>query len=88
MFRSTAGVKTDDFQAAFEFFDTGSRCENIKCYDGQNNKKSKSYPQDVKTEKKAKVLATDTFSMYLSWLRNGFIARMLSWLFDIPKSIL
>ena len=66
MFRSTAGLETDDFQAAFEFFDTGPRCENIKFYDGQNNKKSKSYPQDVKPEKKAKLLATDQFSMYLS----------------------
>ena len=24
--------------------------------------------------------------MYLSWLRNGFTTRMLSWLLDIPKS--
>ena len=51
MFRSTVGLETDDFQAAFEFFDTGPRCENIKFYDGQNNKKSNSYPQDVKPEK-------------------------------------
>ena len=86
IFKSTTGIKADDFQAAFEFFDTGSHCENIKFYDGQNNKKSKSYPQDVKAGKKAKLPEISQFFMYLKWLRNGFTTRMLSWLFDIPKS--
>ena len=36
------------FRLFFEFLDTGPRCENIKFYDGHNNKKPKSYPQDVK----------------------------------------
>ena len=31
-------------------------------------------------------LAIDQFFMYLSWLKNGSTTRMLSWLFDIPKS--
>ena len=48
MFKSTTGLKTDDFEAVFEFPDTVPRCENIKFYDGQNNKKPKSYPQDIK----------------------------------------
>ena len=30
--------------------------------------------------------AIDQFFLYLSWLRNDFTTRMLSWLFDIPKS--
>ena len=86
MFKSTTGLEADDFQAAFEFLDTGPHCENIKFYDGQDKKKTKSYPQDVKPGKKAKLLAIDQFFMYLSWLRNGFTTRMLSWPFDIPKS--
>ena len=86
MFKFATGLKTDDFQAVFEFLDTSPHCENIKFYDGQNNEKPKSYPQDVKPGKKAKLLAINQFFMYLSWLRNGFTTRMLSWLFDIPKS--
>ena len=46
----------------------------------------KSYPQNVKPGEKAKLLAIDQFFMYLSWLRNGFITRMLSRLFYIAKS--
>ena len=65
MFKSTTGLEADDFQAAFEFLDTGPHCENIKFYDGQNKKKTKSYPQDVKPGKKAKLLAIDQFFMYL-----------------------
>ena len=38
MFISTTGLEADDFQAAFEFLDTGPRCENIKFCNGQNNK--------------------------------------------------
>ena len=68
----------DDFQAVFEFLDTGPHFENIKFYYGQNNKKPKSYPQDVKPGKKAKLPAIDQFFMYLSRLRNGFTTRMLS----------
>ena len=83
MFKSTTGLEV---QAVFEVLDTGPHCENIKFYDGQNNKKPKSYPQDVKPGKKAKVLAINQFFMYLSWLRHGFTTRMLSWRFDIPKS--
>ena len=86
IFKSTTGLEADDFQAVFEFLDIGPHCENIKFYDGQNNKKSKSYPQDIKPGKKAKLLAIDQFFMYLSWLRNGFTTRILSWLFDISKS--
>ena len=86
MFKSTTGLEADDFQAIFEFLDTGPHCENIKFYDGQNKRKSKSHPQDVKPGKKAKLLAIDQCFMYLCWLRNDFTARMLSWLFDIPKS--
>ena len=55
-------------------------------YDGQNNNKPKSCPQDFKTGKKSKLLAIDQFFIYLSWLRNGFTTRILSWLFNIPKS--
>ena len=72
MFKPTAGLEVDDFQAVFELLDTGPHCQNIKFYDGQNNKKPKSYRQDFKPGKKAKLLATDQFFMYLSWLRNGF----------------
>ena len=86
MIKSTTGLEADDFQAVCEFLDTGPHCENIKFYDGQNNKKPKSYPQNVKPRKKAKLLIVDQFFMYLSWSRNGFTTRMLSWLFDIPKS--
>ena len=39
MFKSTTGLEADDFQAVFEVLDTGPHCENIKFYDGQNNKK-------------------------------------------------
>ena len=35
MFKSTIGLEAADFQAVFEFLDTGSRCENMKFYDGQ-----------------------------------------------------
>ena len=66
IFKSTTGLEADDFQAVFEFLDTGPQCENIQFYDGQNNKKSKSSPQDVKSGKKAKFLAIDQFFMYLS----------------------
>ena len=52
MFKSTTGLEADDFQAVFEFLDTVPRCGKIKFYDGQNNKKPKSYPQDVNLEKK------------------------------------
>ena len=34
MFKSTTGLKADDFQAVFEFLDIGPHCENIKFYDG------------------------------------------------------
>ena len=86
MFKSTTGLEADDFQAVFEFLDTCLHCENIKFYDGENNKKSKSYPQDLEPGEKAKLLAIDQFFMYLSWLRDGFTAKMLSWLLDIPKT--
>ena len=86
MFKSTTGHAADDFQTVFEFLGNGPHCENIKFYDGQNNKKPKSYPQDVKPGKKTKLLSFDQFFMYLSWLRNCFTTRMLSWLFDVPKS--
>ena len=46
MFKSITGLEADDFQAVFEFLDTGPHCEIIKFYDGQNNKKPTSYPQD------------------------------------------
>ena len=75
---SNVQLDFDDFQAVFEFLDTGPHFENIKFYDGQNNKKPKSYPQDVKPGKKAKLPAIDQFFMYLSRLRNGFTTRMLS----------
>ena len=86
MFKSTTGLEADDFQAVFEFLDTVSYCENIKFYDGQNNKKPKSYIQDVKPGKEAMLLAIDQFFMYLSWLRNGFTTIMISLLLNIPKS--
>ena len=38
MFKSTTGLEVDDFQAVFEFLDTGPHCENIKFYDGRNKK--------------------------------------------------
>ena len=47
MFKSTTGLEADDFQVVFEFLDTDLHCENIKFFDGENNKKPKSYPQDV-----------------------------------------
>ena len=53
MFKSTTGLEADDFQAVFEFLDTGPHWKNIKFFDGQNNKKPKSYPQDVKSGKKS-----------------------------------
>ena len=59
MYKSITGLEADDFQDVFEFLDTGPCYENIKFYDGQNNKKPKSYPQDVKPGKKAKLLAID-----------------------------
>ena len=66
MFKSTTGLEADDFQAVFEFLGTGPHCENIKFYDGQNDKKPKSYSQDFKPGKKAKLLAINQFIMYLS----------------------
>ena len=66
MFKSITGLKADDFQAVFEFLDIGPHCENIKFYDGQNNKKPKSYPQSFKPGKEAKLLAIDQFFTYLS----------------------
>ena len=86
MCKSTTGLETDSFQAVFEFLYTGLRWESIKFYDGQNDIKPKSYPQDVKHGKKTKLLAIDQFSMYLSWFRNGFTIGMLSWISDISKS--
>ena len=86
MFKSTIGFEADDFQAVFEFLDTRPHCENIKFYDDQNKKSLKVILKILNLKKKAKLLAIDQFYMYLSWLRNGFDARMLSWLFDIPKS--
>ena len=47
MFKSTTGLEADDFQVVFEFLDIDLHCENIKFFDGENNKKPKSYPQDV-----------------------------------------
>ena len=86
MFKSTTGHEADNFQAVFEFLDTVPHCENIKFYDGQKNKKPKSYPQDVKPGKKDKAPSNRSVFQYLSCLRNGFTIRMLSWLIDIPKS--
>ena len=86
MCKSTTGIETDSFQAVFEFLYTGPRWESINFYDGQNDIKPKSYPQDVKDGKKTKLLAIDQFSMYLSWFRNGFTIGMLSWISDISKS--
>ena len=40
----------------------------------------------INLEKKAKLQVIDQFFTYLSCVRNGFTTRMLSWLFDIPKS--
>ena len=61
MFKSTTGLEPDDFQSVFRFLGTGPGCENIKFYDGKNNKKPKSYPQDVKPRKTAKLLAINKF---------------------------
>ena len=80
MLKSATGLEADDFQAVSEFLDTVPHCENIKFYDGQNNKKLKVYPQDVKPGKKAELLAIDQFFMYLSWLRNGFTTSFLGYL--------
>ena len=55
MFKSTTGFEADDFQAVFEFLDTGPHGDNIKFYDGQNNRKpNETYTQDAKPGKKAK----------------------------------
>ena len=86
MFKSTTGLEADDFSAIFNFLNTGPNCENIKFYDSTNKMTSKSYPQNVKPGKRAKLDAKDQFFMYVSWLRNGFSTRMISWLFDTPKS--
>ena len=88
MFKSTTGLETNDFQAVFKFLDTGSCWENIKLYDGQNNKKPKGFPQDVKSGKKGNlaILTIHHFSMYFSWLRNGFAIGVLTFLFDISQS--
>ena len=64
MFKPTTELEADDCQAVFEFLYTGRHCKNIKFYDGQNNKKPKSYPQDAKPGKKAKLLAINQFFMY------------------------
>ena len=72
MFKSTTGFEAVDFQAGFEFLDAGPHCGNIKLDDGQNNKKPRSYPQDVKTGKKTKLLAIIQFFMYLRWLKNYY----------------
>ena len=69
--------EADDFQAVAEFLGTIPHCENIKFYDGQNNKKPKSYPQDVEPGNKANLQAVGRSCMYLSCLRNGFTTRML-----------
>ena len=55
MFKSTTGLEADDFQAVFEFLDTGPHGDNVKFYDGQNNiKPNETYTQDAKPGKKAK----------------------------------
>ena len=55
MFKSTTGFEADDFQAVFEFLDTGPHGDNVKFYDGQNNiKPNETYTQDAKPGKKAK----------------------------------
>ena len=59
-------LEDDDFQAGFEFLDTGPHCKNMKLYDSQNNKKPKSSSQNLKTAKKTKLLAIDQFFMYSS----------------------
>ena len=88
MLKSTTGLETNGFQAIFEFLDTRLCWENIKLYDGQNNKKPKGLPQDVKHGKKGNlaILEIHQFSMCLNWLRNGFTIGMLTFIFDISKS--
>ena len=62
IFKYTIDLETD----GFEFLDTSPLCQNIKFYYGQNNKKPKSCPQDVKPGKKGKLLAVNQFFMQLS----------------------
>lgn len=61
MFKSTTGLKTDDFQALFGSLDISPGWQNIKVYDGRNNKTLKCYPQDCKSAKKAKLPAINHF---------------------------
>ena len=51
----------------------------------KNQKKPKSYPQDVKPGKKGKAPSNRSVFQYLSWLRNGFTIRMLSWLSTVSR---
>ena len=75
MFKSTTGLEADDFQAVFEFLDTGPHCQNIKFHDGQNNKKPKSYPEDVKPGTKAKFLVFYLLKLVEKWFyyKNAFL---------------
>ena len=72
MFKSTTGLEADGSQAVFEFLCTGPHCENIKFYDGQNKKEFKSYPQDLKPGKKAKLRGIDQFFYVLKLVQKRF----------------
>ena len=47
IFKSTSVLEADNFETVSKYHDTDPRCENIKFLDDQNNKRCKSYRQDV-----------------------------------------
>ena len=86
LFKSITSIEPDDFQAVFDFLDTGTYRENIKYYDTKNDKPIKEYPQSEKPGVKPKLSAVNQFFLYLTWLRNGLTLSMVSLLFGIRKS--
>ena len=52
IFKSITGLEADDFQTVLEFLDTSLCCENIKLYDGKNNKKPKVILKMLNLEKR------------------------------------
>ena len=88
MFKSATGLEPDDFLTVFKFLKSGPHSGNAKFYMTVRQKREfKKYIQNVKPGMIAKFSATYQFFMYLSWLRNGFIKTLTSWLYHTSKSL-
>ena len=85
MFKSATGLEADDFQTVFEFLYPVfvMRISNFMMVKITKSLKVILRMLNLKT---AKLLAIDQFFMYLQLLRSRFTTRIISWLFDSPKS--